>query len=270
MRDVQEFVDELVRDDADPATIHATLTPLCAYYRRALSRGEVRMDPTKGIEKPAVRPKLRRHVSAVEAARMLAALDPADRPLWATAFYAGLRRGEMVGLRWEDVNLADGVIRVRRGWDEVEGEIAPKTNQGRRAVPIPGALRDYLLEHRVNGDGTGRVLPPHRQIRAHVERAADRWEAAGMGRLTLHEARHTYASLMIAAWVNAKALSTFMGHANIAITLDLYGISCPAPRRRPPGCLTPTSRAALAARLSRTSSEGRRRATKRAPTRSGR
>jgi integrase len=42
-------------------------------------------------------------------------------------------------------------------------------------------------------------------------------------RLTLHEARHTYASLMIAANVNAKALSTFMGHANIGITLDLYG-----------------------------------------------
>jgi integrase len=48
-----------------------------------------------------------------------------------------------------------------------------------------------------------------------------------MGRLTLHDARPTYASLMIAAGVNAKALSTFMGHANIGITLDLYGHMLP-------------------------------------------
>jgi integrase len=46
---------------------------------------------------------------------------------------------------------------------------------------------------------------------------------AGLDRITLHECRHTFASLMIAAGVNAKALSTFMGHANISITLDRYG-----------------------------------------------
>jgi len=49
------------------------------------------------------------------------------------------------------------------------------------------------------------------------------WKTAELARLTLHEARHTYASLMIAAGVNAKALQTFMGHANISVTLDRYG-----------------------------------------------
>ncbi len=49
------------------------------------------------------------------------------------------------------------------------------------------------------------------------------WEAARLDRITLHERRHTFASLMIAAGVNAKALSTFMGHASITITLDRYG-----------------------------------------------
>jgi integrase len=49
------------------------------------------------------------------------------------------------------------------------------------------------------------------------------WKAAGLDPLTPHEARHTYASLMIAAGVNAKTLSTFMGHAAIAITIDQYG-----------------------------------------------
>ena len=56
-----------------------------------------------------------------------------------------------------------------------------------------------------------------------TKRADDAWRAAKLERITLHEARHTYASLMIAAGVNAKALSSYMGHANISITLDRYG-----------------------------------------------
>ncbi len=56
-----------------------------------------------------------------------------------------------------------------------------------------------------------------------TERADEAWKSAGPNRITLHGCRHTFASLMIAAGVNAKALSTFMGHANISITLDRYG-----------------------------------------------
>jgi integrase len=56
-----------------------------------------------------------------------------------------------------------------------------------------------------------------------VARARRAWTTAKLNPLTPHEARHTYASLMIAAGVNAKTISTYMGHANIAITLDRYG-----------------------------------------------
>jgi integrase len=135
-KDVQQLVDGLVRDGCSASTIVTTLTPLRAYYRRAVARGDVKTNPTLRIEKPAVRSKPRRFASPAEVAALLAALDPADGPLWATAFYAGLRRGELIGLRWEDVNLADSVIHVRRGWDAVEGEIAPKSQQGRRTVPV--------------------------------------------------------------------------------------------------------------------------------------
>ena len=54
-------------------------------------------------------------------------------------------------------------------------------------------------------------------------RAALAWKVAGLRPITLHECRHTFASLMIGAGVNAKALSRYMGHASIVITLDLYG-----------------------------------------------
>ena len=66
---------------------------------------------------------------------------------------------------------------------------------------------------------------PDRPFHANViyRRADTAWKKAGLGRLRLHQARHTYASFMIAAGVNAKALSSFMGHSSIKVTFDLYG-----------------------------------------------
>ena len=73
------------------------------------------------------------------------------------------------------------------------------------------------------------------------KRADKAWKKAGLERITLHECRHTFASLMIAAGVNAKALQTFMGHANISITLDRYGHLMPGQGLRERSCLMPTS-----------------------------
>lgn len=71
----------------------------------------------------------------------------------------------------------------------------------------------------VFGDKSGKPFQA-----ATIYRRADRaWRAQALGRLRLHQARHTYASFMIAAGVNAKALSSFMGHSSIKVTFDLYG-----------------------------------------------
>jgi integrase len=96
-------------------------------------------------------------------------------------------------------------------------------------VPIATVLRDHLVEHLM---ATGRRdaelafgrTPYSPFDPSTVQDRADRaWRDAGLERVTPHVCRHTFASLMIAAGVNAKALSTFMGHTAIAITLDLYG-----------------------------------------------
>jgi len=223
-RDLQGLVDRLVSEGTTPATVMTTMLPLRAIFRRAVSRGDLDANPTTGLEMPAVRSRRDRITTPDDAERLLAALESRDRPLWATALYAGLRRGELTGLRWSDVNLAAGTIRVERGWDAVEGEIAPKSREGRRTVPVPAVLRDHLLEHRMRQGPTGQVFGGPSAVRAALERTARvRAERDDLPAITLHEARHTYASFMIAAGVNAKALSTYMGHANISITLDLYG-----------------------------------------------
>jgi integrase len=95
-------------------------------------------------------------------------------------------------------------------------------------VPIPAVLRDYLDEAVIDLEPGDLVMSRRTRTRPFcssrlMQRARKGWEAAALEALTLHEARHTFASLMIAAGVNAKALSTFMGHHSIVITLDLYG-----------------------------------------------
>jgi integrase len=225
--DLQDLVDRLVASGLGASSIGVTLLPLRAIYKRAMAKGEVAVNPTTGLEMPAVRGGRDRIATPDECAALLGALSERDRPVWATAMYAGLRRGELMALRVEDVDLATGVIRVCRGWDTMEGVILTKSGKERR-VPIAAVLRDYLDQHLLNlGRTEGLVfgssaLSPFRPTPLR-ERAATAWRAAGLAGLTLHECRHTFASLMIAAGVNAKALSTYMGHANISITLDRYG-----------------------------------------------
>jgi integrase len=130
------------------------------------------------------------------------------------------------------------VIHVRRGWDTVEGEIEPKSRHGHRRVPIPAVLRDYLLECKMSVIArTSRVFGGANRARKVIERGTKAMRDAGIEPLQIHDARHTYASLMIAAGVNAKALSEFMGHATIAITYDLYGHLMPGSHDEAAGLL---------------------------------
>lgn len=227
--DLQYLVEELLSEGLSASTIRNVIVPLRSIYRRAISRGEVAVNPTDGLELPAVRGRRDRIAPPNEAGKLLAALPIDDRALWATALYAGLRRGELQALRWEDVDLDAGVLRVDRSWDDKERIlIEPKTLAGRRKVPIPAVLRALLLEHRLRtgrreglvfGVGSETPFCPS-AVRRRAQRA---WLKSSLQAITLHEARHTFASLMIAAGVNAKALSSYMGHSSVTITYDRYG-----------------------------------------------
>ena len=226
--DVQRLVNRMLSTGIDASTIRNTLMPLRAIFRHLAALDEVGVNPTSGVHVPAVRGRRFRIASAEEGAQLIAAVPPQDRALWATAMYAGLRRGELQALDWTDVDLAAGLITVERAWDMKDGIIEPKSRSGRRTVPVPAVLRDHLVEHRMSSgrsDGLvfGRTAEKPFDPSTVVDRARRAWRAAGLEPIGLHDCRHTFASLMIAAGVNAKALSTFMGHASITITLDRYG-----------------------------------------------
>jgi integrase len=76
--------------------------------------------------------------------------------------------------------------------------------------------------------------------RSVTKRAHRTWRRVGLAPIGLHECRHSFASFMIAAGVNAKALSTYMGHASVTITFDRYGHLMPGNEQRRPSCSTTT------------------------------
>ncbi len=242
--DLQRYVNKLMADGLAPATVMVTILPLRAIYKHALELGEVAVNPTAGVRMPAVRGGRDRIADPDECMKLLGALRAADRPLWACAMFAGLRRGELAALRIEDIDLGAGVIHVRWGWDYVAGEIATKSGKDRR-VPITTALRDHLDEHllglpwRDRRDGLvfGSGIRNPFTGTPTTDRAKRAWKAAGLTPITLHECRHTFASLMIAAGVNAKALSSYLGHASIQITFDRYGHLMPGNEEEAAGLL---------------------------------
>ena len=228
-RDVQRIADDLLSKGRDPSTIRNALMPLRVIFRRAVEDGDLAVNPCAHLRLPAVRGRRERIASPDEAQRLLAALPERDRSVWATALYAGLRRGELMALRWDDVDLAAGVIRVERSYDDKgRVEIEPKSRAGRRTVPVVGALRDFLVDHKARqGRDGGLVFGSSAEtpfVPSNLWRRAQRaWKRGGLKPIGLHEARHTFASVLIAAGVNAKAITTYMGHASIQTTYDLYG-----------------------------------------------
>ena len=227
---LQDLADQMVTTGASASTIRNAILPLRAIYRRALTRNDVAINPTLKLALPAVRGRRDRIAPPQEATALLQALPPGDRAIWATAMYAGLRLGELQALTWDHVDLVENIIQVERSWDSRAGFIAPKSRSGVRRVPITAVLRQHLLNHRLHQGtgGTGFVFPntygkrPFEPGRIN-KRARDAWTNASLTPIGLHECRHSYASFMIAAGVNTKALSTYMGHSSITITLDRYG-----------------------------------------------
>jgi integrase len=260
LADVQDLADRMLADGLDPSTIRNTLMPLRVIYRRAVSRGEVAVNPTSGLELPAVRGKRDRVATPDEAAELLEALPDDWRAVWATALYAGLRRGELFALRWENVDLAGGVIRVEWSWDPVAGFVETK-NRRLRTVPLAALLRSHLLQHKLRtGRSTGLVFGRNAgtpasdtglrwaaqkawkresQKRAidliastneRLGRAADDYTAdelaaaaakVGLKPIGLHECRHTYVTLMFEAGLSLERIGDYVGHSSQHMT-DRY------------------------------------------------
>ncbi|MEU6404100.1 tyrosine-type recombinase/integrase [Streptomyces sp. NPDC046985] len=168
-----------------------------------------------------------------------------DNRLWAAyelAVRIGLRRGELLGLRWSDVDLHEGVLTVRQALQRVGGElliVAPKTQRSARRVALPAecvtALRaqraQQIADRKGAGDtwkGTGQGLVfttkngtpiEPRNLNRSFEVLSVR---AGVRRVRFHDLRHTCASLLHEQGADARMIMEVLGHSSIRVTMDIY------------------------------------------------
>ncbi len=168
--------------------------------------------------------------------------DHPKYPLWALFLGSGLRRSEALGMRWQDVDFDQGRLHVVQALVVESGLLAindPKTDTSSRVVEVERPIIDMLRVHRkaqlerqmASADWvvtdtifTGRnggVLHPQNVRKAFETACAE----AVVSRLTPHGLRHTFATLALAAGIHPKLVQEMLGHANMAITMDLYSHS---------------------------------------------
>lgn len=197
-------------------------TQLHAVFRRAVRSKHLKENPVDAIDKPE-------HVSkqghALEG-KDWNILQPVinQNAAYALMCYAGLRRGETLGLRRADVDLEEGIIRVCRQRVRVGGKIVtsePKSSAGIRIVPIAPELIPIL------SNAMRSLLPNAFIIPVAPETLEHRWKrdqqnAGIMQPYRLHDLRHTYATRLVLDGINLRVLQYVIGHADYQLTLSTY------------------------------------------------
>jgi integrase len=169
--------------------------------------------------------------------------------LYSVALALGLRRGEALGLRWEDVDLEAGTLRVQVALQRRKDSktlVEPKTEQSRRTLPLPSVLVVALKAHRtrqleerlaagpkwrdhglVFPSTVGTPMEPRnltRQFKAVLQRA-------GLPDIRFHDLRHTAASLLVAQGVHPRVVMEILGHSQISLTMNTYTHVLPEAQR---------------------------------------
>ena len=227
----QMWVDQLSREGLSRSRIANHVAVISSIYTWALSpsRRFVTRNPMRMVELPPNDEKSRLRVALVpEAEQLLAALTPEDRVPYALACYSGLRRSEIHRLEWPEV-LQDGKIAshvlVLRSKSEAGTQRRPPI-----AEPLQQILREAWL--RQGRPTSGPVCERSVMSGKLAAAATSAWDAAGLNRITLHECRHTYASMLMAAHYTLKELMEYMGHQRPADGQPLREAAPPAARRQ--------------------------------------
>jgi integrase len=224
-----------------PATVLDTRRVLGKALGQAAKWGLIARNPVPLVDPPSVQRPETRPFDLVEARALLAALK-GDRleALYTVVLALGLRRGEALGLKWDDIDLEGGTIRIQRALYRADGRLQlmdVKTPKSRRTIALPQFAVRALDEHRrrqadecddaqdlwvetglVFTTGTGTALEP-RNVNRHF---AGVLRSAGLPHQRFHDLRHACATLMLVQGQDLKVVQEVLGHSSIATTGNVY------------------------------------------------
>src|SRR5215218_1159537 len=244
------FYRERLDSGLAPATVHKLHIVLHKALKAAVADGLVPRNAAAGLKLPRITREEINPLSPKETHRLLEAAS-GDRleALYVLAIATGLRQGELLALKWEDVDLERGVLRVRRTLTRTGGKVSlgePKTKKSRRSVNLTaaaaGALRSHLSRQLEEMERIGSLYRPGGLVFANEiggiinpsnlrnRSFARLLKRAGLPKIRFHDLRHTCATLLLSRNVNPKIVSEMLGHSSISVTLDTYSHVLPTMR----------------------------------------
>ena len=241
-REVRVYLDSLRRRGVGPRTVQYVHTTLRAALEDAVREEILPKNVAKLVRVPTP-PKTEREPLTVDEVRTLlkSARDHRLRAMFMVFAVLGLRRSEVLGLKWEDVDLVNGVLQVKRGLQRVDGRLTlmpVKTARSRRLIPLPGvvvrALEIHLGEQEQERNQLGSKWPDMGFVfttpigtpidpRNCTRVVQDACKAAGLRRVRLHDFRHGCVSVLLGLGVPPRTVMDIVGHTTMEMTMNIYG-----------------------------------------------
>lgn len=229
-QEIQAWVKRTSEKNLAAATVRDAYSELSKCLNAAVAARVIKESPCVSITLPRIRREEMMIIDHADIERLANAIDPRYRALIYVLAYGGLRIGEAIALKPSDVDLAKGIISVHRTASEVRGRIVehpPKTNAGRRRVPLPQNVTNALAQH-IPAYSKTYVFTTAQgmQIRTNTFRARHFKRAvaeAGLDGLRIHDLRHTAVSMWIRSGYDLLRVKTWAGHTSSTFTVDRYG-----------------------------------------------
>jgi integrase len=240
--DLQALYTDLASSGLSARSVHHTHRVLHRAFVQAVRWNLIARNPCDGAQGPrATRSEMKVWTPDETDTFLISTRQHPAHALYMLALTTGMRQGELLGLKWGDVNLDDGKLAVRRALQRQRGNglvfVEPKTTRSRRVIQLSQRATTALRAHRdrqaferhaigaewndlnlVFCDGFGSPLDPSYQT-ATFKKAAQR---VGMPEIRFHDMRHTAATLLLSKGVHVKLVSEMLGHTTITLTLDTY------------------------------------------------
>ncbi|SDN38795.1 site-specific integrase [Geodermatophilus sp. DSM 45219] len=240
---LQTFFNDQAADGQSTRLLAATRSVLRASLTQAQREELIVRNPARLVKLPSWRPKEVRPWTPEEAGQFLrAATDDPLYPAFVLLLLYGLRRGEVVGLRWQDVDAAHATLHVRQQIQRLDGQLQQvpvKTEAGKRDLPLL-PLAERVIGQQAAGltaapapdalvftTRFGQPIEPHNLARS-FQRIR---EAAGLPRIRLHDLRHTTATLLKRLGVPVRDAQLVLGHASPLTTQQIYQHASPEDQR---------------------------------------
>jgi len=241
-REVRLYLEQLRERGVGVRTIRYVHTTLRSALEDAVREELLDRNVAKLVRAPVVPKRERTPLTVAEIRTLLTKTrDERQHAMYVVLALLGLRRSELLGLQWSDVDLAQGALQVRRGLHRVDGQLRlmpTKTVRSRRTIPLPAPVTEALERHRdrqekervelaegwpdlgyVFTTPIGTPIDPDNCSKA-IKAACKR---AGVREMGMHDFRHGCVSVLLAMGVPPRTVMEIAGHSALEMTMNIYG-----------------------------------------------